>query len=50
LRWQAQLAAWQEEVRTLNRRIEGQNFKQPVSFLEIVKVRLTDELTRAAAG
>ena len=49
LRWQAQCAAWQEELRTLNRRIEGQNFKQPVSFLEIVKLRLADELARAEA-
>ena len=49
LRWQAQCAAWQEEIRTLNRRIEGQNFKQPVSFLEIVKLRLADELARAEA-
>ena len=46
-RWQAQLTAWQDEVRTLNRRIELQNFKQPVSFLEIVKLRLEDEVRRA---
>lgn len=46
-RWQAQLATWQEEIRTLNRRIELQNFKQPVSFLEIMKLRLDDELKRA---
>lgn len=45
-RWQAQLSAWQEEIRTLNRRIELQNFKQPVSFLEIVKLRLEDEIKR----
>jgi hypothetical protein len=45
-RWQAQIAAWQEEVRTLNRRIELQNFKQPVTFLEIFKVRLDDEVRR----
>jgi len=46
-RWQAQLAAWHEEIRSLNRRIELQNFKQPVSFLEIVKLRLEDEVRRA---
>lgn len=46
-RWQAQIAAWQEEVRTLNRRIELQNFKQPVTFLEIIKLRLDDEVRRA---
>ena len=45
-RWQAQLTAWQEEIRTLNRRIELQNFKQPVTFLEIVKLRLEDEVRR----
>ncbi|GIK76083.1 MAG: hypothetical protein BroJett021_50710 [Chloroflexota bacterium] len=45
-RWQTQLDAWQEEIRTLNRRIELQNFKQPVSFLEIVKLRFEDEIKR----
>lgn len=45
-RWQAQLASWQEEIRTLNRRIELQNFKQPVTFLEIVKLRLEDEVRK----
>jgi hypothetical protein len=49
-RWQAQRAAWQEEIRTLNRRIELQNFKQPVTFLEIVKLRLEDEVRRAERG
>lgn len=43
-RWQAQLSALREEVRALNRRIELQNFKQPVSFLEIYKLRLDDEV------
>jgi hypothetical protein len=42
-----QLAAWQEEIRLLNRRIEMQNFKQPAIFLEIVKLRLADEIKRA---
>jgi len=46
-RWQVQLAAWHEEIRSLNRRIELQNFKQPVSFMEIVKLRLEDEMKRA---
>jgi hypothetical protein len=46
-RWQRQLTAWEEEIRTLNRRIELQNFKQPVTFLEIVKLRLADEIKRA---
>ncbi len=43
-RWQAQLSALREEVRALNRRIELQNFKQPVTFLEIYKLRLDDEV------
>lgn len=46
-RWQTQVATWQEEIRLLNRRIELQNFKQPVTFLEIVKLRLADEIKRA---
>ncbi|HAJ34646.1 MAG TPA: hypothetical protein DCL15_02970 [Chloroflexi bacterium] len=46
-RWQTQLTTWQEEIRLLNRRIELQNFKQPVTFLEIVKLRLADEIKRA---
>ncbi|MCB9113740.1 MAG: DUF1992 domain-containing protein [Caldilinea sp.] len=45
-RWQAHLSTLREEVRALNRRIELQNFKQPVSFLEIYKVRLEDEVKR----
>ncbi len=45
-RWQAQLTTWQEEIRTLNRRIELQNLKQPVTFLEIVKLRIEDEVRR----
>lgn len=45
-RWQTQLASWRDEVQRLNRRIEMQNFRQPVSFLEIVKVRLEDEISR----
>lgn len=49
-RWQVQFAAWQEETRTLNRRIDLQNFKQPVSFLEIVKLRLEDEVRRIESG
>lgn len=46
-RWQQQLIVWQEDLRTLNHRIELQNFKQPVTFLEIMKLRLADEIKRA---
>ncbi|HQY90461.1 DnaJ family domain-containing protein [Caldilinea sp.] len=45
--WQKQLAVWREEILILNHRIEAQNFKQPVSFLEIIKLRIEDEMNRA---
>lgn len=46
-RWQAQLSSLHAEVRALNRRIELQNFKQPVTFLEVFKVRLEEEVKQA---
>lgn len=47
--WSRQVASWQQEVTELNRRIEVQNLKQPVTFLEILKLQLADELRRAGA-
>jgi hypothetical protein len=47
--WSAQVAAWRTEIVELNKRIEVQNLKQPVTFLEILKLRLEDELRRAGA-
>ncbi|MFN8468022.1 MAG: DnaJ family domain-containing protein [Caldilineaceae bacterium] len=44
--WQAYVESWRAEVVELNKRILTQNLKQPVSFLEIVPLRLEDELKR----
>ncbi len=40
-RWNDQLARWRQEAAALNRRIDAQNFRQPV-FLEILKVRVVE--------
>ena len=40
-RWAAQVARWRQEAAALNRRIDAQNFRQPV-FLEILKVRVVE--------
>lgn len=47
--WSAQVATWRTEIADLNQRSEVQNLKQPVTFLEILKLRLEDELRRAGA-
>jgi hypothetical protein len=44
--WQAYVESWRAEVVELNKRILTQNLKQPVSFLEIIPLRLEDELKR----
>ncbi|MEZ4727582.1 MAG: DUF1992 domain-containing protein [Caldilineaceae bacterium] len=46
-RWQQQVAAWTEEIKTLNGRITALNLQQPIARLEIFKVILDEELTRA---
>ncbi len=48
--WRARLEGWSAEVRTLNKRIEAVNLEQPIAHLEIFKLRLPDELSRAGAG
>ena len=48
--WQARLAGWSEEVSAINKRIETVNLQQPIAHLEIIKLRLPDELSRAGAG
>ncbi len=48
--WQARLAGWSEEVSAINKRIETVNMQQPIAHLEIIKLRLPDELSRAGAG
>lgn len=47
--WSRQITTWRTEIAELNKRIDIQNLKQPVTFLEIVKLRLEDELRRAGA-
>lgn len=44
--WQLQLEKWRTEIVELNRRIQNQNLSQPITFLEILKLRLDDELRR----
>lgn len=46
-RWQQQVEAWAEEIKTLNRRITALNLQQPIARLEIFKIILDEELTRA---
>lgn len=44
--WQAYVESWRTEVVELNKRILTLNLKQPVTFLEIIPLRLEDELKR----
>ncbi|MCB0125299.1 MAG: DUF1992 domain-containing protein [Caldilineaceae bacterium] len=45
-RWVLQVERWQEEIHTLNQRINVINLQQPIARLEIFKLRLDDELKR----
>lgn len=45
--WDRYAASWKAEIVEINKRILTQNLKQPVTFLEIVPLRLEDELRRA---
>ena len=45
--WQRQIHIWQQEVIDLNKRIQVQNLKQPVAWLEIFPLRLEDEMRKA---
>jgi len=45
--WQRQIEQWQDEIKELNRRITSVNLQQPIARLEIFKVLLDEELTRA---
>ncbi len=49
-RWAAQRRILQSEVDALNRRIVDVNLQQPIAHLEILRVRLDDELRAAGAG
>lgn len=45
--WLRQVESWSQEIKDLNRRITSLNLQQPVARLEIFKVLLDEELTRA---
>ena len=45
--WARYVEAWRAEVGEINKHILTQNLKQPVTFLEIIQLRLEDELQRA---
>jgi hypothetical protein len=47
-RWAAYVESWRAEIVELNKRILTQNLKQPVVFLEIIPLRLEDELKRVS--
>jgi hypothetical protein len=44
--WARWLARWEDEIVDLNRRIGTFNLKQPITHLEIFKLRLDDELRK----
>lgn len=44
--WGRYVEAWRAEVVEINKRILTQNLKQPVTFLEIIPLRLESELRR----
>lgn len=48
-RYNAQVETWRQEIGELNKRIQTQNLRQPVTFLEIYKLRLDDELASIGA-
>lgn len=48
--WQHWLSRWETEVQEINRRIQNLNLKQPISHLEVIKLRLDDELRRAGVS
>ena len=45
--WGRYVETWRAEIGEINKRILMQNLKQPVTFLEIVPLRLENELKRA---
>lgn len=46
----AQKEAWQLEMQALNKRIVNLNLQQPIAHLELLQLRLDDELRRAGAA
>ena len=47
--WRRKVLAWQIEIAELNRRIDTLNLDQPLTQLELIKLRLDDELGRVGA-
>jgi DnaJ family protein C protein 28 len=45
--WERWLRRWEAEAGEINRRIQNLNLKQPIAHLEVIKLRLDDELRRA---
>lgn len=48
--WESRTTGWAVKIAALNKDIEAVNLQQPVAHLEIIKLRLPDELARAGAG
>lgn len=44
--WERWIIRWEDEIRELNRNIGTFNLKQPITHLEIFKLRLDDELRK----
>jgi hypothetical protein len=49
-RWERWLTRWEDEIAEINRRIAILNLKQPVTQLEVYKLRLDDELRKVGMG
>ena len=49
-RWARWIERWEDEVREINRRINTLNLKQPVTHLELFKLRLDGELRELGMG
>src|SRR5690606_25944022 len=44
--WARWIARWEDEITEINRRINTHNLMQPITHLEIYKLRLDDELRK----
>jgi DnaJ homolog subfamily C member 28 len=50
LSWSAQCRAWEGEIKEINKQIEDYNLRRPGQGMEMLKLRLDDELKRAGAS
>ena len=50
VRWESRTTDWAAKITALNKDIETVNLQQPIAHLEIIKLRLADELARAGVG